>query len=102
VKSTREDKKFLAKDFSKDKYFSEEITEDQTVEDKAYLQVAKNKILGEVGNVIYLLDTTNVDGTHNMDEQGTIMENIFIETEVKLFLDMVRFDFMYKGIQLLR
>jgi hypothetical protein len=51
VKSTGEDKKLLAKDFSE-----EEITEDQTVEDKADLQVAENKGLGEVGNVIYLLD----------------------------------------------
>jgi len=51
VKSTGEDKKLLAKDYSK-----EEITEDQTIEDKANLQVVENKGLGKVGNVIYLVD----------------------------------------------
>jgi hypothetical protein len=50
VKSVGEDKKLVAKDYSKD-----EIIEDKTVEDKDDLQVAEKKIgLGVVGNVIHL------------------------------------------------
>ena len=51
VKSTGEGKKLATKDFSE-----EDIIEDKTTEDKADLQAAENKCLGEVGNMIYLLD----------------------------------------------
>jgi hypothetical protein len=33
-----------------------------------------------------------------MAEQGTIMEKIVVETEVKLFLGMVRFDFIQRSL----
>jgi DNA polymerase/3'-5' exonuclease PolX len=61
VKINGEDKQRLAKYFSK-----EEITKDQTTEDKTDLQVRENKGLGEVGNVIYLFNIEDVEVIHNM------------------------------------
>jgi hypothetical protein len=74
----------------------EEITKDQTLEDKADLEVVENKGLGEMGNAIYLLDIEEVHINHNMAEQGIIMEKIVVKTKVKLFRGTVRFDFIQR------
>lgn len=83
MKSTEEDKKLATRDFS------EEITEDNSIEDKAGLQVVASKCLEEVGIVINLLDMEEGSVIHNMAEQGTVVEKITIffknETNVMSF-----------------
>lgn len=88
-----EDKKLVIKGF-----LEEEMTKDKITKDKANLHFAENKCLGEVGNMIYLLDMQERDVIHNMDEQGTIEENFAAENEGQICLNMVRFEFIQRSL----